>query len=203
MNKYTENLFSEVAALVFNDKNLANYFTMLFYHYEYDLTNEDCFLEFEDTLSQINNLLLNRKLLDGSLLSDRKLLDEDIAIALSNRYMACLFYLSYFPPEKPDKEIKEIIGTLQNYSKMQLFIDISSEPFSDKIKTRNKEKWEAVRENLIKDNNERLKTANLFISKLEDENEQLKQRIEKAKKIWEDNKNLKAENEKLKLMLKN
>ncbi len=186
-----EDMFIEVSKLVFNDQNLDKYFTMLFYHYEYDFTHEDCFLETENNLLKINKIL-----------SETDIAGE-MTMALSNRYMACLFYLSYYACSREEtKEIKEIIGLLNNSSMIKRFSDVSSEPFSDKFKARNQEKWKAVEENLIKNHNERLKDAYLSITRLEDENEQLKQRIEKGKKIWDDNKQLKEENEKLKLMLK-
>ncbi len=206
MNAFSDNYINiKASKLVFNDQNLAKYIEMLFYHHAYCFTHDDSFLflEEEDRLSQINSLLSDYHFLDGS-----------ITMALSNRHIVCLFYIlyrssfDYVCNRKENRkanfssEEKEILGLLNSSSIMKRFIDISSGPFPDKTKTINKEKLKAAQENIIKNKNEQLKAANLYINRLEDENEQLKQRIEKAKKIWDENTRIKEENEKLKLMLK-
>lgn len=202
MNAFDDDYFIKASKLVFNDQNLAKYIEMLFYHYAYHFTHDDIFLfpEEEDRLSQINSLLSDYRFLDGS-----------ITMALSNRYIVCLFYILYRfsfdyicnnRKANFSSEEKEILKLLNNSSIMKRFIDISSGPFPNKTKTINKEKLKAAQENFIKYNNELLKVAHLSISRLEDENEQLKQRIEKGKEIRDENKKIKEENEKLKLMLK-
>lgn len=202
MHASDDDCIIEASKLLFNDENLVKYFTILFDHYLYSLTLDPFYLKYKDKLSQINSLLSN--------LSDYKYLDDVTDMALSNRYIACLFYILYFPSlnylydgeVKFSSEEKEILGSLNSSSIIKRFIDLSSGPFPDKTKTINKEKLKAAQEIFIKNNNERLKAMNLSINRLEDENEQLKQRIEKANKIWDENKKIKEENEKLKLMLK-
>lgn len=202
MNAFDDDCIIEASKLVFNDKNLVRYFTMLFFDYRCSLSHDyrdSDYLKYKDKLSQIN-----------SLLSSGCLPDNITYMALSNRYIACLFYILYFPlldysygrKTKFSSEEREILGLIDNSSIMKQFIDMSSWPFFDKTKTINKEKMKAAQENIIKNNNELLKAMNLSINRLEEENEQLKKRIERANKIWDENKKIKEENEKLKLMLK-
>ena len=187
---------------VFSNKNIADYFAMIFYHEHYLLDPSgpyaDCFSHYEDTLFQINNLILNFKINEG--LADSQVLDSFIVDSLLNRYIACIFYICHY--EELDKETKEIMVLLHNSSIMKNFNDLSSGPFLDEFKINKIKTSKISREILLKDNDKIIKNMNLYISEIEDENEALKKRIEQTKKIWDDNKRLKEENEKLKLMLK-
>jgi len=197
-------LLLDVSKNTLKDENLAKYISILFYHHEYNLTQDEAFLQEEDKVLEIDKILSTV----GS--------EDHVATALSNKYLIGLFFISYyaafdfakFTGSGVDKETlreveKETLKKLNNPSiMMDIFRAISSKSYSEKINLKNKEKLKDRELEIIKNYNERLKNMSLSVSSLEDENEQLKQRIEKAKKIWEDNKSLKEENEKLKLMLK-
>lgn len=195
-----EDLFLNICKRVLEDENLAKYISILFYHHEYDLTHEDVFLEHEDEILEIDKILSTVGL------------EEHTVIALSNRYLIGLFFISYSAAFrnycydqgdslKKDVE-KETLKKLNDPSITNIFDAISSESCLEKIDFKSKNRFKNREINLIKNYTEQLKNLSLSVSKLEEENEQLKQRIEKGKKIWDDNKKLKEENEKLKLMLK-
>ena len=197
-----KDLFLNICKRVLEDENLAKYISILFYHHEYDLTHEDVFLEHEDEILEIDKILSTVGL------------EEHTAIALSNRYLIGLFFISYSAAfeamnycydqgDIPKKDVeKETLKKLNDPSITNIFDAISSGSFLEKIDFKSKNRFKNREINLIKNYTEKLKNINLSVSKLEEENEQLKQRIEKGKKIWDDNKKLKEENEKLKLIIK-